>query len=794
MSDPRRTFAGSASEGPLYVGLTARPTRVGVFLPLDDNFPWERMYEIALASQSRLWGGEGNLVFPATPDIEDSELFWALAERFDADYYVSASFSRRDLGDANPSWLTEWEQTTRASIDAQLSAFSAAVRESEFQRLLDEPAQWWTPDNGFLALLERRLAPFHHSRQTWSLGRLAVNDPQALREAGTGLSPLSDIADVAGWPALLANPDAGLDATRNLLITAEAGRIPSGLVEGIQQTGATTVEPWHIENEGGWQEVLFGDRDTPGEPPWRLTAVGLDRYRIGLIERTHPLAVVGDTPWDFALFYALRRWLGGVCWIPQTLAGDESYLMRAGLFLDDAHRYMSEAAIRVVTTSDETFRDGIIKRLNQLPGWREPVEAADWRDILPRTPTRLMEKDRVRGHEPVLMHNGATVTLPTPIPACASEEPGRRLRWITDARVHGWGPLRHGALGTQIIDQPGFTGDHARTGRDAAAYTPTGMLTFVNASYAASTERPTLHPLTLIEEMDFALREDGWRCQASDKGAYAAQSALLFGGFRALAQGLRDQHVRAVLEAFRANDSSAPGKKSSGRRYLTLHDIETVLGDAAAAEAVCRDLTQRGVLTYGLFLKCSLCRSASWYALEEITSEFRCRRCRTVQPVSRDRWLDTIEPVWHYELAEVVRQLLEQNGDLPILAVQDFFPAPLQDEDDIEVAFEIEVFSPGQNDGDQEKSETDIAVRDGSKLWLGEATKADHLRQDGPSESARLKRLSDLADRLAAYGVLLASTQPFRASTIGRANDIFPGPWPKLERQENVQTAPESQS
>ena len=53
--------------------------------------PWQRSYEMALAAQSRLWGGTGDLILPATDDIADNELFWALADRVDADYFGSAA-------------------------------------------------------------------------------------------------------------------------------------------------------------------------------------------------------------------------------------------------------------------------------------------------------------------------------------------------------------------------------------------------------------------------------------------------------------------------------------------------------------------------------------------------------------------------------------------------------------------------------------------------------------------------------------------------------------------------------
>jgi hypothetical protein len=147
-------------------------------------------------------------------------------------------------------------------------------------------------------------------------------------------------------------------------------------------------------------------------------------------------------------------------------------------------------------------------------------------------------------------------------------------------------------------------------------------------------------------------------------------------------------------------------------------------------------------------------------------------------------WLGGPEPVWHYELAEVVYALLDHDGELPILATHSAFPAPQRPDDDVEVAFEIEIFDPAGV-----KSESDIAVRDGSRLWLGEATTKNRL-DDAKSEQERLSRLSIITGLLAAHGVLLASSTKFRPASVGRARAAFAGPWPVLRLEEDVVTRP----
>jgi hypothetical protein len=43
------------------------------------------MFDAALAAHARFWDAPGNLIFPLTADLGEHEVFWAHADRFDAD-------------------------------------------------------------------------------------------------------------------------------------------------------------------------------------------------------------------------------------------------------------------------------------------------------------------------------------------------------------------------------------------------------------------------------------------------------------------------------------------------------------------------------------------------------------------------------------------------------------------------------------------------------------------------------------------------------------------------------------
>jgi len=653
----------------MYLTLSPRPPRLGVFVPMSADMPWERCFEMALAAQSRLWGGSANLLFPSGDEVIDNELFWALADGLDADYFASASFSASDLSSVSPSWFAEW----RSSLEQAMERDAPDVSEAGKQRFIEEqseaPIFRFDMPNDLVDVIKRRLAPFHRNRELRLSHDLCVDSRRPPGESAQ--YPFADVTQLKSWPQRIVNPATSLGPLHQLLLTAEAGRLPAGFAEAVVDAGLAEVEPEARDDGPAWRRALFQDLPEDVAYPLTLAEHGLQWYQRGFRPREGATVVAGDTAWDFSLFYALRRWTTTAYWLPQPLMKEVGFLPElCNALLRIVRRW--GGVVKVVTASDEAFRDQVAATLGTTPPFAVRARGADWREVLPDQPNRLLERDNPGRAQPVARYEGRTVELPTPIPALARTRGHAELRWVTDVRGHGWAPIRHGAVGTAVIDDPGLGSEHARTSRDGVAYTSAGWATWSGVSLEMGAVRPLLRPRSLIEQLGAALDESGWSCASSDKGAYAAESAVLFGGFRAIAAALLNRDIRVVLEAFR--DQHAPGKKAGDRRYLTLDDLEKVVCERNAAEAVCADLSARSVLTPGLFLKCSRCRRAGWYGLAEVTTSFICRRCRTEQRVGRDAWLGTVEPTWHYELAEVVYEMLKHHGELPILAVAQAFP------------------------------------------------------------------------------------------------------------------------
>jgi hypothetical protein len=109
------------------VSLVARPLRLGLLVPELSGVAWQAMFAAALSSQVRVWGGSQTLVMPLPERDGDQDLFWALVDRFDVDWWSLYVPSHDELVDLDPvaddAWRSELE-TDLAGLpaDAQTAA------------------------------------------------------------------------------------------------------------------------------------------------------------------------------------------------------------------------------------------------------------------------------------------------------------------------------------------------------------------------------------------------------------------------------------------------------------------------------------------------------------------------------------------------------------------------------------------------------------------------------------------------------------------------------------------------
>jgi hypothetical protein len=739
--------------------MVTRPARLGLLVDAEvKGLHWLRMFEGALAAQSQVWGGQFNLILPLTKDFTDQELFWRLTDLFDADSFLAYAPTWGELKIITPGFYEEQMSSWRKEIaskssDDEASRFiSSAQSEAAFHPKVPKEQ---------IQLIEKRLSPLSDPGP-------AERDLSWFNAASSASWPLTDISEFQDLPKAVANPEAHSGAARQLLLTSLQGRVPSAFRKVLEERDVE-IQDMPV-SKFDWLEIVRKRVQMENTVlPWKLTMAGLATYRTGGFTRTPAALVVGNSPWDFCLYYFLLRLTGSAWWLPSWLAADPIYKMALESSIEFEPR--NEARTAVVTSVSSPAMSNRVAHSLQLRSGQ--LDVADWSEVLPDEPLRVLSDETPGRARLVPLVKGEVLELDTPIPTGVRTRVPAEMRWLTEARSNQWEPIRNRKLGGHLM--PGES-DILRTSRNGVAYFSTSSFIFTGASLESAVVRPGLRRLSLGQQVAFLLNQQGWKCEASDKAIYAQESIKLFGGFEDLCDALRDKSIRSIINAFRGKPPIAPRLSHDNRRYLTYDHFKQLLGEANV-RSVIDPLLDKEVLARGVVLKCTRCRQAAWHSAATVADAFTCSRCGLAQDVDRDAWFGTAEPRLSYRLAEVVFQLLEHDGELPLLATNDAF---LGTRRPVGRGYELSVTSP-----DGQVQEVDIFQSDGYRLWIGEASVKAEFSDD------RLVFLAELVDALDAYGVLLATSRSkWSSHTEERALKVFPGPWPRLRLLAGVRTAP----
>jgi hypothetical protein len=763
---------GLTPPAPLSAILVARPVRACVVVPAVEGVAWERLVEHALAAQARVWGGTYNLVVPTGWEIADDELFWRLVDRFDPDLVALHLPTYADVEEIAPEKYAE--AIDRADQQLRNLEFDEETRAREITRLRDEVFWQLELSAELRSKLVERVAPL----------RMGDDDPRSVYVDGTRPPsyPLTDVAALRELPGTVLDVRSTLDDVDQLMLTHAVGRLLASFKSALEERGMTTNDVL-IEHQAHLFDHVWprGRVVSDFGYPRLLTEIGLAR-RLSIADRDQVVVVVGDEPRDFLLYQGLSRLRPHVYWLPTARLDNQVFLN--ALTQAAWHAVRTEIGggdFAVTTASSDEAAAAAIEVLNGSPG-RDAPEArlVDWKAALPRSP--LWSADaRSERRVSLLRHEGETQELQTPTPVSVSVPDGdpSKLRWMVDVEVQGWRPARHPALGAQVLRGAVVTNHDVRTSTIGPSYFGLGPLVQAFLGLEGSTARPRLRPRAIVEQVTDVLQPLGWEVSLSDKGAYALQSAGLFGGVEELASALRSEATRALLDAYLTpTTSNNPGiyLSDTRRRYFSLEEARGVVGEADIP-ALVAELYDRGALVRGHALKCENCRATSFYSLSE-EQRFICVRCRTSQRATRFSWLETPEPEFRYALSEVLFQFLKNNGQLPLLAAYDHFVVGRgREREPFDIACELDLTSP-----DGQLREHDIVATWGAEMWIGEATVADRLEESNADEVERLERLSATAQALCARGVLFVTTSDrFGERTKQNVRNVFADPaWPDV--------------
>lgn len=727
-----------------------------MLVPSIKGVSWLSHFEAAIATQAQYWGGQFNLVLPLIKGDDENEVFWSLLDLQDPDGTLLAGLSYADMETIDPAWYASWVEGLREHLADDFDHLGSETVEQTIEQFRESPALNVTePSQALQQKISNRLG-------------ILDEDSAALEVTGSHGPgwPWMDASKFDGLPDSIDNPVIGRKCgqARRLWATTQHGRIASGLRRELDKN-QVQVNDLLIRTSKDWSTWL-SRHSSQAHLPWTLNERGIaayGRHQAGLL----PAVVVGDSPWDFALFYALRRWTAAAWWYPSGLGRDLSYRHYLGRDIGRSHAVAREVAVVTTSATNAVLRRAITELREVLPR-NTSASGHAWKEVLPDHPRAYYEWGGEGRPSPIPIVEGTTPALPTPVPTRVRARDPLEMHWITEVRVDDWAPVRCAGMGGNVL--PALQGTQlARTSsRGVAYFCPDSMVLGGNA-LESSVIRPQMAQLPILDQVRSLLAPSERRCRLSDKGVWAAESVDLFGGLEEACDALRDAGIRPILDEF------VRRQESGERPYLTFDNAQKLLGDLGPL--VMQDLVTRGIVLRGLHVKCVRCRRGEWRSLEDVGDGFICSRCALEQPIQAGFFLGGREPAWVYRLAEVVMNLLVHNGDLPLLTIWDVFgasPAPL------DIAYEVEIL--GQSD-DRTLQEVDMVVSDGHQLWLGEATTSGKLKD----VTKRARQLSRLADDLHARGAILATSQGrLQPQTVAAFKHAFPGPWPILRLETGV--------
>ena len=761
-----------------------RPARVAVLLNSSDA-DWKETCLRITEFFTTVWGGKRNIIVP-TDGKSISQRFWHLLEAFDPDYIYQYRKSLEDMKVSSPARYEEL-------VDRGVSEFNAdhPGGDDEYTRpridemLVRRPVDSFAVSQSLQDELKSRLAPLYFQEHVLHSGWIGASSE--------AFSPLTNVAKI------LKNCDAPGEVTElkptfpdvpELWHCSVTGRLRSNYAEALREAGIRiTVREFAPDQISDYFNFVMRS-PMEATTPFQASMLQLSEYVPLYYGRpAEPVVVVvGDTLEDFCLFQCLSRLRYGVSWLLPSwldsfrsgsarareggapMTAPEFYAFHYGhTVLNSTRPNAPQRKIVFVSASMalsqvEAHRTGLNEAtiLSQDPIERISEASESILELINK-PIRVFESNNVAVPRSQLFVNQETPGFfETPKPERFKVVDPHEHRWMVELAVKGHALPRHPELGTFVIRSGAMSTLETRVGTNGPVYFCPNALIISGVDIDQVLVKPTVFLPGALDIVQHVARVAGLSCKISDKGYFLAETIRKFGGIEKLGVYLQDSQRRAVLNKFL--DRSRPGRgildegvflSSDGRRYMNFSSIHKILCEE---EKLVRDfidgLVRAGIFYIGFIFKCAFCRNADWFSVDEITHEFKCKRCARVQIYTSEQYRDTREPSWFYKLDEIAHQGLANNMTVPALAL--YYMSRVKHESFIHTT-ELE-FSD-QSSG-KPVAEIDICCIQDGVLSIGEAKKDGALADNAADDDQLCTKYLELAKKLCARKVVFATLAP----------------------------------
>lgn len=749
-----------------------------------------------LENYSITWGGIGNLLVPVDEAGDINAAFWPVLDVFDADEWAAYVITRRGMQLANPDGFEQWLSRQASEWVAEKGRDLGQARQMFSEdHLMSSPRGGWPPADLLKAELHRRTAPSLEYDGDVLFSQFRADGPPG--------NQLTDVRDLEPLPDQVTLLDTeSLPMSVRVLLAMRMGGLSPSHADGLRKAGvgieSLPVDEHNLEallglawygpppNAIRYAAELAGESSDDGirsgallqECPLHLSTVGCLQMRRSWSGQhlARRAVVVGSHADDFSYAMALDRCGLSVAWLPEDLAlGDDELATIArrsittGLAL--RHEEPKEVIIRSLTMSKEAVT-AVAAKLREAPfGAGLTLEPVDRIDLPPyRLPALLDPRYYDEPLEEPFGGDDMVRAVPAVIPSAVASSDSWKLMWWTEVSASESALPPRASLNDLVIVDTESWRARTRCGRDGVSY-PSHSMGFVPAGSLLEQmiERPRLRFPGAQAAFQHLFTKAGYSSVESAAGRFRRLSIELWGSLQAFASDLEHSETIALLRGWLAREPSGenPGVFTNTRRYLTLDDSAELSGLAVEeVRAIVDRYLSRGIVRRGYLLKCGHCLHLQWYDLSDLGQSFQCGRCRTSTTITQETWRRGSEPPTYYDLAEVARQALGGNVEVPIAALTRLQARAAS----FAETSEMEVTGPDGN-----KVEIDLlAICDG-RIILGEAKTSDHLHSTASAERAWLSRFSSVANAICADEAVFATASAgWRQPTIERIHEAFP--------------------
>lgn len=773
-----------------------RPPRFVVgYVPHQD---WIYDARRALASICRIWGGNGAIPLPIHESGADS-ILQPFLRLYDPDHVAVHVPVLEDVAHHDPSVIDRIFERYRTN---------ETTREDVWQRFSTYPLHdaWHKLADLVAEQVDHCCSPFkeigqdHRHFQSGAIKWIARNeitegDLPSISDQPDEITYVLDLSQIDSSVALMIETRIGtLDRisrdNRNVIELPTSERDIQILLH-VAIAGATSFRRWKFQPNRSDEQ---GDRDTDESTIYLEDLVAASPLaRCGQLTTTLHTAipqppivcVVGDTAEDHALAVVCDRLFQHAVWIPPNLLTEKTdfttTIMLAFNELANTTTRSTRNQILVTSVSEtavrvEEFVSALTGNLTfgLHPG--SPISVSErFRAVSPselaRERGRSIQADTkafmIRRRIPVTHEKGdvsmlTPLTLPEPQ---ALERLGSSAHWCVDVSMPGHQvPPRTGISSESLQQLPVGAIPEAiiRASRDGLTYNSANFgLVLSGMPRDAHLAEPLLRfpeALGIFSELARAMNA---RLEVSPAGYRSRIAAEMWGSHMKIAADLTGS-VRNLLNAFlpphKASGNYNHGYEIRGKGYLAIEDVAAVLelqeneADMIEARKQLDRLLVLSVLKEGFLLYCSRCRTYDFYEVGLVGRTFICATCGHVSTLSFGQWCSQdAEPHRYYSLDQVVRDLLKDHGDVPLLAAAKLSSGSYSTLWCPEIRL-TELASKAT-------VELDICLAVNDLVIVGEAKSNDTLKAGKNTEEAA-RRLVIGAQLLRADEIVLATSRP----------------------------------